>query len=174
MISEYEASVRTENEAWAREVLADPRTAVLDTETTGLRGYVCEISVISAGGKLLDTLVNPQAPVEPGAASIHGLTADKLADARTFAEVWPDLDAILSAWRIVVWNADFDSGVIRRELARLGIAPPRLRWECAMRRYSDWYNDMPDSRFMKLNGGHRAAQDCAAVFARLREMAGND
>lgn len=174
MRSEYDASVRTENEAWAREVLSDPRAAVLDTETTGLHGYVCEISVISAGGTLLDTLVNPQAPVEPGAAAIHGLTSEKLASARAFGEIWPDLDTILAAWRIVVWNADFDAAVIRRELARLKIPAPALRWECAMRRYSDWYNDMPDSRFMKLNGGHRAAQDCAAVFDRLREMAGND
>jgi len=65
---------RADHQAWAREVLADPKTAVLDTETTGLRGYVCEVSVY-------------------------------------------------------------------------------------------------DARYMKLNGGHRAGEDCKAVFDRLREMA---
>ena len=163
--------MRSEMEAWARDVLADPRTAVLDTETTGLQGYVCEICVYEVGGALLDTLVNPQAPVEPGAARIHGLTADKLADKRTFEELWPALESVLAGRRIVVWNADFDSAVIRRELARLKISAPALTWECAMRHYSDWYWDMPDARFMRLNGGHRAAEDCKAVFARLREMA---
>jgi DNA polymerase III subunit epsilon len=163
--------MRTEMEAWAREVLADPKTAVLDTETTGLHGYVCEISVYEAGGALLDTLVNPQAPIEPGAQRIHGLTAEKLATARPFGEIWPILESLLADRRIIVWNADFDSAVICRELARLQLPVPRLGWECAMRAYSDWYWDEPDARFMRLNGGHRAAEDCRAVFTRLREMA---
>jgi|HubBroStandDraft_1064217.scaffolds.fasta_scaffold316398_2 DNA polymerase-3 subunit epsilon len=170
--------MRNEMEAWAREVLADPKTAVLDTETTGLHGYVCEISVYEIGGALLDTLVNPQAPIEPGAQRIHGLTAEKLATARPFGEIWPMLESLLADRRIIVWNAEFDSAVIRREIMRLaepGTEPPMIeltrRWECAMRNYSDWYWGMPDSRFMKLNGGHRAAEDCRAVFTRLREMA---
>jgi DNA polymerase-3 subunit epsilon len=163
--------MRNEMATWAREVLADPKTAVLDTETTGLHGYVCELTVYEVGGALLDTLVNPQAPIEPGAQRIHGLTAEKLATARPFGEIWPMLESLLAGRRIIVWNADFDSAVIRRELARLRIAPPRLSWECAMRAYSDWYADTPDARFMRLNGGHRAAEDCRAVFTRLREMA---
>lgn len=162
--------MREQMKAWAAEVLADPKTAVLDTETTGLRGYACEISVFEKSGALLDTLVNPLVPVEAGAAAIHGLTSDKLADAKPFSEIWPALSGILAGHRIIVWNADFDSAVIRRELARINITPPPLRWECAMRRYSNWYWDMPDARFMKLNGGHRAAADCRAVFERLSEM----
>ena len=157
---------------WAREVLADPRTAVLDTETTGLRGYVVEISIYDGKTFLIDTLVNPEAPIEPGAQRIHGLTTEKLADAPAFGKVWPALEGILSGRRIIVWNADFDSGVIRRELARLRVDVPPLKWECAMRRYSDWYHGYEDATFMRLNGGHRAGQDCSAVFERLREMAG--
>ncbi len=161
----------SEHENWAREVLADPRTAVLDTETTGLHGYACEISVYDGKAFLLDTLVNPEAPIEPGTQRIHGLTAEKLADAPAFGKVWPALEGILASRRIIVWNADFDSGVIHRELSRLKISMPPLTWECAMRHYSDWYHGMPDARFVRLNGGHRAGQDCAAVFDRLREMA---
>lgn len=159
---------------WAREVLADPKTAVLDTETTGLRGYVCEISVYDGKTFLLDTLVNPEAPVEPGAQRVHGLTAEELAGAPVFGQIWPALEGILASRRIIVWNADFDSAVIRRELVRLKTAPPALPWECAMRHYSDWYRGYPDATFMRLNGGHRAGQDCAAVFERLKEMAGGE
>lgn len=163
--------MRKEMHDWAAEVLADPTTAVLDTETTGLHGYICELSIYEASGALLDTLINPQAPVEPGAERIHGLTAEKLASARTFGDIWPQLESILAGRRIIVWNADFDRAVLRRELARLGAQMPAATWECAMRAYSDWYWDAPDSRFMKLNGGHRAGEDCRAVFTRLREMA---
>jgi hypothetical protein len=43
------------NEEWAREVLADPRTVILDTETTGLRGYCCEVAVCDTAGLFLWT-----------------------------------------------------------------------------------------------------------------------
>ena len=159
------------NEEWAREVLADPRTAVLDTETTGLHGYMCEVAVWAKDGPLFDSLVNPLAPVEAGARRVHSITDEELAGAPVFADVWPDLEALLAERRVIIWNAEFDIGVINRELRRLG-KPAIALTECAMRRYSDWYQNMPDARFMRLNGGHRAGQDCAAVFKRLKEMAG--
>jgi DNA polymerase III epsilon subunit-like protein len=163
---------RTDHQAWAREVLADPKTAVLDTETTGLRGYVCEVSVYDGNGFLVDTLVNPQAPIERGAQNVHGLSAEMLATAPKFGEIWEELDKVIAARRIIVWNASFDSTVIRREVQRLGgMAVPSLLWECAMQHYSDWYQDMDDAKYMRLNGGHRAGEDCKAVFDRLREMA---
>ena len=167
--------MKADHEDWAREVLADPRTVVLDTETTGLYGYTCEIAVLDGKGEfLLNTLVNPQAPVEPGARRVHGITDEELASAPVFSDVWPKLAPILTGRRIVVWNAEFDSAVIRREVHRLfgdvsGNDWPSS-WECAMRHYSDWYWDMDDARFMRLNGGHRAGEDCAAVYERLKEM----
>lgn len=166
-------SIRSDNQAWAREVLADPKTAVLDTETTGLHGFLCEISVYDGDQFLVDTLVSPQVPVEPGAQRVHGLSAAQLEGSPLFGDIWEQLDQVIASRRIIVWNADFDSAVIHREVLRHGkLALPSLRWECAMRRYSDWHYDMRDARFMKLNGGHRAGEDCKAVFGRLREMAG--
>ena len=44
-------SMKADHEDWAREVLADPKTVVLDTETTGLKGYVCEIAILDGKGK---------------------------------------------------------------------------------------------------------------------------
>jgi DNA polymerase III alpha subunit (gram-positive type) len=169
--------MRSDHEAWAREVLADPKTVVLDTETTGLHGYVVELSVYDGKTFPIDTLVNPEVPIEPGAQRVHRITEDDLIDAPVFRSVWPALAGLLADRRVIVWNAEFDSGVIRREMDRLGgfsafEAHLVLNWECAMRRYSDWYWNMDDARFMRLNGGHRAGQDCKAVFERLREMAG--
>ena len=162
---------------WAAEVLADPKTVVLDTETTGLYGYVCEVSVSDGEKFLLDTLVNPQAPVEDGARNVHRITDEELSAAPVFGDIWPRLVEILTTRRVIVYNAKFDSGVILRELARLGIDVPdlgledALGFEDAMVPYSDWRLDMYDARYQRLNGGHRAGQDCAAVFERLREMA---
>ncbi|MGW5081417.1 3'-5' exonuclease [Micromonospora echinospora] len=44
---------------------------------------VIEIAVIDAhtGAALLDTLVNPGMPIQPGAQAIHGITGDDVADA---------------------------------------------------------------------------------------------
>lgn len=162
---------RTDHQAWAREVLADPKTVVLDTETTGLRGFLCELAIYDGSDFLMNTLINPQAPIEAGAQRVHGLSAQMLAGAPVFGTIWEELDKIIASRRIVVWNADFDSAVIRREITRLRVAMPALRWEDAMRHYSDWYQDMDDARYMRLNGGHRAGEDCKAVFGRLREMA---
>jgi DNA polymerase III epsilon subunit-like protein len=167
-------NVREEMSAWAREVLADPMTVILDTETTGLDGYVCEIAVASVKGDfLLDTLVNPLVPVEPGAFKIHGLTEAELSAAPAFDVIWPALATILlDHRRVVVYNAKFDSGVIRREVVRLGVKPPAFDWSCAMTAYSDWLSGCYDAPYVRLNGGHRAGEDCKAVLDRLREMAG--
>jgi len=177
-------SIRGEMTEWAREVLADPAMVILDTETTGLRGYCCEIAVFDGEQFLLNTLVNPLAPVEPRAREIHQISDAELSAAPVFADICPDLDKILSERRVIVYDAEFDSAVINRELERLGQSPllywchPRSArrvmpgsWECAMRGYSDWYYDMEGARFVKLNGGHRAGEDCKAVISRLQEMA---
>ncbi|MFJ2900325.1 exonuclease domain-containing protein [Streptomyces sp. NPDC087218] len=71
--------------AWAQKILADPDAyAILDTETTGLDydSRIVEIAVTTAAGTvLLDTLVNPGAPIPAEAAAIHGITDVMVADA---------------------------------------------------------------------------------------------
>lgn len=61
---------------FARAMLEPGRAVILDTETTDLHGAVCEIAVIDAatGGTLLDTLVNPGVPIQPGAHAVHGIS----------------------------------------------------------------------------------------------------
>ncbi len=163
---------------WAQEVLSDPLTAVLDTETTGLHGHVCEISVLASDGTfLINTLVHPPVSVEPGAQRIHGITAADLADAPTFADLWPELEPILSGRRIIVWNAPFDAGIIARDLRHIGKDTRYTQgWECAMLKYGEWDGEWDEYhghyRWHRLNGGHRASEDCQAVYGRLRTMAG--
>ena len=61
---------------WAQWVLSTPGIVIIDTETTGIGpcDEVIELAVLDTHGRvLLDTLVRPTCPIDPGAARVHGL-----------------------------------------------------------------------------------------------------
>lgn len=65
---------------------------ILDTETTGLNGAVCEIAWVTLDDDLniLDqhcTYVDPGRPIEPGAQAVHGITDDMVRGKPTLEEV---------------------------------------------------------------------------------------
>lgn len=180
--------------AWAREVLDDPATVILDTETTGLNGHLVEIAVTDRRGQvLLDTLVNPECEIEAGAAAIHGLTSDVLAGAPTYMELAERLWSVLNGRRVVIYNTVFDCDTILfnevlRAARALGPEPgdavarywrplkKASRWECAMGEYAAWFGAFDDYHgdytWQPLGGGHRALSDCRTVRERLIEMTG--
>ncbi|MEU8516392.1 3'-5' exonuclease [Kitasatospora sp. NPDC048722] len=187
--------------AWARELLADPATVILDTETTGLHdaARIVEIAVYSATGeKLLDRLVDPGEPIPEAASAIHRITDADVAGAPTFGELLPELTDVLAGRRIVIYNRAYDRARLAYELDRwhremTPLHPPLIltqwddhpavvewmqaqRWEeCAMAQYAvyvgEWSDYFGDYRWQRLNGGHRAGGDCLAVADRLREIA---
>ena len=177
--------------AWAREVLADPATVILDTETTGRESdaRIVEISVMTAGGEvLLDTLVNPGVSIPEEVTSIHGITDEDVAGAPSFEEILVQLTAVLDRRRCLIYNAPFDMARLRYELLlhyrRAGHAEPEqsaaawmglMRFEDVMVPYSDWFGDWSDYwgnyAWQPLNGGHRALGDCRAVVNCLKSMA---
>src|SRR5918911_4041356 len=114
------AADRADASRQARIWVNSKRTVILDTETTDLDGYLVQIAVIRAhdGAVLLDTLINPMAPISAGAQAVHGLTEEQLRDAPTFAQIEQQLLAVLRGRRIVIYNADFDRGVLEREVLR--------------------------------------------------------
>jgi Exonuclease len=106
-------------EQWARQVLADELTVVLDTETTGLgeNARIVELSVITAAGEvLLDTLLDPGEPIPAEATGLHGIGDQDVAGAPTFSEILPQLTAVLQGRRVVIYNAPYDTGRLRHEL----------------------------------------------------------
>jgi len=92
---------------WARAMLEPGGAVVLDTETTDLYGEVCEVAVIDAstGETLLNTLVNPQAPISVGAYWIHGITADDVVAAPTWSDVLPKLLEATAGRTILAYNS---------------------------------------------------------------------
>lgn len=147
------------------------RSVILDVETTDLYGRICEIAVIDTRGQvLLDTLVNPEAPIAAPAAAVHGITDHDVAAAPTWSQVAPTVLAVLAGRRVIAYNAPFDQSIVRAELRRIGAGSHVVdqgSWWCLMRSRAVIEN----TRWTRLEGGHRAAGDCFATLAVLREVA---
>lgn len=158
---------------WARAMREPGAAVILDTETTDLDGYVVEIAVVDAatGDTLLDTLVNPGCPIQPGARWVHGISDNDVSDAPRWAEVLPDLLRVTEGRTVLAYNASFDSGVVCRHSHRDGLDPGHLaaddRWACLMGRRSDW---QMRRRWLPLGGGHRALGDCRTAYELLCAM----
>jgi DNA polymerase-3 subunit epsilon len=113
------------------------RQIVLDTETTGLTvedGHrVIEIGCLEVvnrriTGQHLHHYLNPERGIDEGAAAVHGITEEMLADKPRFADVVDELLAFVAGAQLIIHNAQFDEGFLNGELARAGRG--RLRDHC--------------------------------------------
>lgn len=104
------------------------REIVLDTETTGLdpaEGHriieVCclELDNHLPTGKVFHTLIHPERDIPEDSVRVHGLSAEKLADAPVFGAIIDDLLAFIGESRLVIHNAEFDLKFLNAEFARL-------------------------------------------------------
>lgn len=140
---------------------------VLDVETTGFHGRICEIGVLDTTGRvLLDTLVDPQVPMPAAAQQVHGITSEELEGAPTWSQLAPTVEQLLGGRTVIAYNAPFDQGRIHAEQRRLDRETPG-RWWCLMRARAA----VDGGAWQALNGGHRAADDCRAALEVLQELA---
>jgi DNA polymerase III subunit epsilon len=119
------------------------RQVVLDTETTGLeveRGHrIIEIGCVELmnrrpTGRVFHHYLNPGRDIDAGAAAVHGITAEKLADKPRFAAIADELLAFLADAELIIHNAAFDVAFLDLELSLLsrstGAEARRLRDLC--------------------------------------------
>ncbi|MEJ0100719.1 MAG: DNA polymerase III subunit epsilon [Pseudomonadota bacterium] len=119
------------------------RQVVLDTETTGLEPHlghrIIEIGCVEvvnrrATGRHFHEYLNPERDIDAGAAAVHGMTREKLADKPRFAEVAARLLEFVDGAELVIHNAPFDLAFLDSELARwAGLAsadPILIRSRC--------------------------------------------
>ena len=106
------------------------RQIVLDTETTGLNpnlGHrLVEVAAIElddrkVSDRTFHRYLNPEREIDEGAASVHGLTLDRLQDEPKFAEIAPAFLEFISGAELIIHNAPFDMGFLNSELARAGL-----------------------------------------------------
>jgi len=174
---------------WAQSIAGDPWVVFLDTETTGIGtgAEICDIAVLASDGRvLLDTLVKPRLPIPAGASRIHGIHDHHVAGAPSWQQVYPRFVDAIAQRQVVVYNADYDQGVIAGCCRVCGLNLPLSRWDCAMKAYSTFVGE-PSShslggyRWFKLDqaaaafgivpGGHRAAADAEACRQVVHAMA---
>ena len=163
----------------------------LDTETTGLEtaDQIVEICILDHNGKtLINSLVKPKGKIPILASRIHGITDEMVANAATWPELWPEVEAALAGRRAAIYNADFDLNMMKNSHRKY-----HLRWMfpgegsfCVMKLYAQFYGEWNyyrgSYRWQKLEeaarqcklavkGAHRARADALMARGVLHYMA---
>lgn len=111
------------------------RQVVLDTETTGLEvreGHrIVEIGCVELinrqlTGRSFHRYLNPDRAIDMGAAEVHGITLEQLADAPRFGDIADELRAFLGEAQLIIHNAAFDLGFLNAEFTRCASAETLL------------------------------------------------
>ena len=165
---------------FARAVMEPGRAVIVDTETVSMGGPVCEIAVIRAhdGHVLLNTLVNPRAPIVPAAQAVHGISEDEVTapGIPSWANIYAMFEQVTQDCVILAYNSDYDRGVIEKDCDRYNIpsthvSTHRLRWADVMMPRTHYAQSR---RWMKNEGGHRALGDVVQTRNHLLKMARGD
>jgi len=162
-----------------------PLTVFLDLETTGLSPKDDGITEIGAvileegqPAREWSTLVRPPKPIPPEIARMTGITNEMVRDAPTFAEVAPQLAALLDGALMVAHNARFDYGFLKQAFARLDMPffAPTL---CTARLARELEPDLESAGLDALSARyrlpgtdrHRALGDARLAHALARHLA---
>ena len=159
--------------------------AVLDVETTGLSpayGHrVCEVACLRVcdGAELdrLESLVDPQRPISPGAFYVNRITPEMLRGQPTFDAVAGRLLNVMEGAVLVGHNAPFDLGFLASEL-EIAQRPPL---DCPIvdtlslvrRAYRFASNSLPAVAValgVERSPAHRAMADVWATFQVLERL----
>jgi DNA polymerase III epsilon subunit-like protein len=160
-------------------------TVYLDLETTGLyppTDEIVEIGILAGDGSvLLDTRVRPVRNASwPAAEDIHGISPDDVRQAPTLEELSETIAALVRGKTVVIYNAQFDSRFLPRELA--GAAAIRCCMLAFAEHDGEWSEWHGNYRWQKLSTAaasvrfawpgqaHRAINDCMATRAVWRYL----
>ncbi|PJF22200.1 MAG: 3'-5' exonuclease [Phototrophicales bacterium] len=175
--------------AWARQLLDTPNAIILDFETTGIKdAEIVQIGIINMAGEvLLNTLVKPSKPVEPGAFKVHGISDAAVKDAPDFKDLYVHLSVALAGQHVVAYNVDFEKRVLSGVCQRRNFPEPRVQvWHCAMKNYARFYGQRHNTRRgyvwqslsnacaqqnVLVKNAHDAIGDCLLTLAVIRKMA---
>ena len=135
------------------------RQIVLDTETTGLSARlgdrVIEIGCIellsrNVTERRFHSYLNPEREIDEGAARVHGLTLEFLADKPKFADISKAFVEYISGAELIIHNAAFDVEFLDQELSLGG-----------MKKLSDYTPSIIDTLAMarELHPGKRNSLD---------------
>jgi DNA polymerase-3 subunit epsilon len=105
--------------------------------------------------------------------SIHGISWPHVADAPSFAELWPELEPCLDGARfIAAHNSSFDSGVMQACCEQAGVSPPAQPYFCTVQLARKTWNIRPTKfpdvcRHLNLSLNHHDALSDAEACANI-------
>ncbi len=158
----------------------------IDFETANsFRGSPCSVGLVRVrGNQAVDArhwLIRPPQGVDqfdPWNTSIHGITADMVAEAPRWSEILPHIVDFIGDDVVVAHNAAFDTGVIRNACAVDQIEWPELNFLCSLvlaRRVlslpSYRLPFVAESLGYELNAHHDALADAHAVVQIIARLA---
>ncbi len=180
----------------ARELVRSGNWVVLDVETTSLEGEIIQWAVVASDGTILgEGFIHPTKPITEGARAIHQIADAQVAEAPTFADVWPTLWELLAGKTIVAYNASFEEARLWTSAAPYFSflrGAPRLSWFCAMHAFAaacgEWHPYWGSYTWQPLASAcylfripheqaHNAAEDAEAtakLMVALAELADHD
>jgi DNA polymerase III epsilon subunit-like protein len=185
----YVSNTRQDVITWARQVVEQSGTLILDTETTGLdaNDEVIQLAIVDMHGNvLLHTLVRPTVPVGMEARVIHGITDEVLAEAPSFSNLYDTIAVLLGNRSVLAYNADFDRRILAQTCTKYGLPPFEVAaWDCVMERYASFWgersksgHDKPQSlstacmqQGIDVHGHHDAVKDCLLTLALIKAVA---
>jgi DNA polymerase III epsilon subunit-like protein len=104
----------------------DSLLCLFDTETTGLDRFaeIISIALYDADRLAHSTFVRPTDMNRvANTTKVTGITAETLATAPTFKEVYPTLRLLMHTYLWAGWNVNFDRGMVLAECERHGLEP---------------------------------------------------
>ena len=152
------------------------RIAVVDCETTGLYNTdrIVELAIVTVAldgtiAERWETVVQPGRDV--GATHIHGLTAEALAGAPTFADVAGDVALRLHGACIAAHNLPFDARMVSGEFSRLDTELILTAGIDTLQATRARLSDACGAYGVPLVNAHSAAADASATAALLLRVA---
>jgi DNA polymerase-3 subunit epsilon len=158
----------------------------IDFETAnGFRGSPCSVGLIKVrGGRVAERaswLMRPPAGhdrFDPRNVAIHGITAEDVADAPRFGELFAEIGGFIGEDVLVAHNAAFDLGVIRSALEVSGMEAPAYDYACTVvlsrKTYRLVSHSLPFAAReagVPLEHHHDATEDAAACAGILLDIA---
>jgi DNA polymerase-3 subunit epsilon len=135
--------------------VGDYRFIALDVETScGDSASICQIGLACVDAhnaiRTWSAYINPLMPFAPFNTELHGISAETVRSAPTFAQIWPDLLSLLIQ-QPLVQHSRFDERAINAACKTHELTSPRLVWHDSV---SIARNAWPE---LKSNGGHGLA-----------------
>lgn len=172
---------------WAQERLADPKTVVIDCETTGIlrndpTTEIVQLAITNTAGKpLFCMLLKPAQPMSEEVVNIHKISNEMVFDCPTFPQVAKMVAFVLEGKHVISYNMDFDWKLLMHLYGKYQLDKPKISGaSCAMDKYSEWKGEWNESkqgiRWQKLPNlsglpAHDALSDCLSTIKVMELMA---